>query len=125
MSRKTDAIDRRKGEQPDLDATRSLAVPGTGLHIHELKSWPQFFSLAFNGLKRCELRKLDRPFMPGDLLRIREYLPPTCFGEPGTYTGRTLMLQVSCVERHEDFFMIPPGYALLHVKDAPPDLVLI
>ena len=50
---------------------------------HELKSWPQHFAPLMNGEKSFELRKNDRDFQVGDMLRLREYDPVS-----KTYTGR-------------------------------------
>lgn len=50
---------------------------------HDLKTWPEFFTPVFDGKKNFELRKDDRHFMVGDLLRLREWEPNTA-----SYSGR-------------------------------------
>lgn len=52
--------------------------------IHELKSWPHLFDATVSGGKVHELRRNDRPYAVGDVLRLREYNPKT-----GEYTGRS------------------------------------
>ena len=50
---------------------------------HELKCWPLFFEAVASGVKPFEVRRDDRGYQPGDLLRLREWNP-----DSETYTGR-------------------------------------
>jgi hypothetical protein len=59
---------------------------------HELKSWVGLFEPIFNGTKTHELRVLDRNYMVGDTLRLREYDPVE-----GTYTGRECFVEVTYI----------------------------
>ena len=55
------------------------------MDIHELKSWPDFFTPLFDGKKNFELRLDDRHYKVGDVLLLREYDDRT-----GKYTGREI-----------------------------------
>ncbi len=58
--------------------------------IHDLKSWPEFFAPVLDGKKTFELRKNDRHFKVGDILRLREWEPNTA-----TYSGREIRKRVT------------------------------
>lgn len=59
---------------------------------HELKCWPDFFAHVLSGDKKFEVRKDDRGFSVGDILRIREW-----DDRPGieNYTGREVHKRVT------------------------------
>jgi hypothetical protein len=60
--------------------------------VHELKTWPFYFSAVWDGRKTFELRKTDdRHFKEGDELVLREYNPM------GGYTGRKICCTVGFV----------------------------
>jgi adenylate kinase family enzyme len=61
-------------------------------NVHELKCWPEFFQRIWDKKKTFEVRKDDRGYMVGDVLKIREYDP--CTKE---YSGRHVMAEVSYV----------------------------
>lgn len=66
---------------------------------HELKTTQPFFERVWTGEKPFELRRNDRGYQVGDLLILREYVPPT-LPLPllmGTYTGRRIHAQVTYV----------------------------
>jgi hypothetical protein len=46
--------------------------------VHELKSWPEFFEPVYTGRKNFDLRKNDRQFAVGDVIRLREWRPTLC-----------------------------------------------
>jgi hypothetical protein len=60
--------------------------------IHELKSWPTFFEAIRRTIKRHELRRNDRDYRVGDILKLREYDP-----ENDTYTGREQVATVTYI----------------------------
>lgn len=51
------------------------------MKIHELKTRPEYFEAARKRQKNFELRKNDRDYQVGDLVRLEEF-------EDGEYTGR-------------------------------------
>lgn len=67
---------------------------------HELKTWPEFFGAVVEGRKPFEYRLNDRDYREGDVLWLREYVPPTLNEQefdatiPGYYTGRETRLRV-------------------------------
>ena len=68
------------------------------MRVHELKTWPEFFSAARSGIKRFEVRKDDRAFEVGDLLVLREFEPgKTSARRYAGYTGEWLAFRVSYV----------------------------
>lgn len=50
---------------------------------HDLKVWPEYYDAIEADLKPFEIRKNDRDYQVGDVLRLREYSPG-----PDEYTGR-------------------------------------
>lgn len=53
------------------------------MKVHELKTYPMFFSAVKSDLKKFEVRKNDRRFEVGHELLLREFDPSTRNG----YTG--------------------------------------
>lgn len=76
---------------------------------HELKTWPEYFQAVYDGLKPFELRKDDRPYNVGDVLRLREYEPMT-----DTYTGRVIDVEVTYCLR--GFAGIEAGYVVIGIR---------
>lgn len=56
--------------------------------IHDLKTWPEFFTAITSGIKPFEVRKDDRGFEVGDTLRLREWQPGV--GYTGAETTRVV-----------------------------------
>ncbi len=50
---------------------------------HELKCWPEFYEDIASNVKTFEIRKDDRDFRVGDIMRLREWDPKT-----KQYSGR-------------------------------------
>lgn len=69
----------------------------TSENIHELKAWPESFELMWVGRKLFEARKNDRSFAVGDVLRLREWIPPRLETMEGAYTGRVIVADVTCI----------------------------
>ena len=75
---------------------------------HELKTWPEFYQEVVEGHKPFEYRLNDRDYRVGDVLHLREWVPPPLDDEldpgPGKimdagsyYTGRSLRKRVTYV----------------------------
>lgn len=88
--------------------------------VHILKTWPVYFAALADGRKTYELRRDDRGFEVGDVLRLREWDPRmgTQFG-PGGYTGREVQRVITHVLRDAPGFGLADGYALLSLAARP------
>ena len=84
---------------------------------HELKVWPQFFGAVANLKKPFEIRKNDRDFKVGDMLRLREWSPET-----EEYTGEYVVAEITYMTDWEQ----KPGYVVLgiDVTSGSPDYPL-
>jgi hypothetical protein len=82
--------------------------------IHELKSWPDFFEPVQSGAKQFELRRNDRKFQLGDILRLREWDE-----REERYTGREVDRRICFILEGAGHGCIEPlkglaiGYAIL------------
>lgn len=74
---------------------------------HDLKTWPAFFAAVKSGDKTFEVRRDDRHFQKGDMLRLLEFNP-----EDQLHTGNELEYRVSYVLRGGQFG-IEPGFVVL------------
>lgn len=61
-----------------------------GMTIHELKILPEYFDAVRCGDKRFEIRKNDRNFLRGDILRLNEW-------DGEKYTGESIDVLVRYV----------------------------
>jgi len=78
-------------EERERLAAAPARTPGETT-LHELKTWPNAFDAVEAGTKHHEVRKNDRRFIQGDMLRLREWDPST-----EKYTGRERTVRVSYV----------------------------
>lgn len=72
--------------------------------VHELKCWPHFFAAIKVGTKLFEIRRNDRGFSIGDVLRLHEFDPID-----EVYTGRFIERRVTYVtgfEQRDGFVVI-------------------
>ena len=79
------------------------------MKIHELKSWPEHFTLVRFRLKTFEIRVDDRGFKEGDILLLREWNPLTKI-----YTGKETLCRVTCTYG-DSVPGIEPGYCVLGI----------
>ncbi|AEI76517.1 hypothetical protein CNE_1c11620 [Cupriavidus necator N-1] len=73
--------------------------------IHELKCDEEPFADLLSGRKACEVRRDDRGYEVGDLLRLRETLysaKAMSKGMPLKYTGREVIKRVTHIQRDYD-----------------------
>jgi hypothetical protein len=82
---------------------------------HVLKTWPEFFSLVWEGVKPFEIRENDRNFARFDKLVLREFVTRQ-FQEaaksehPEYYTGRVINI---CVKHVLFSPGLKPGFVVL------------
>lgn len=83
---------------------------------HNLKTWPDYFARVKTGEKPFEVRRDDRGFQKGDLLRLQEWCPASAGIRYG-YTGEEVTKRVSFVLTGGQFG-IEPGYVVLGLGEA-------
>jgi len=85
--------------------------------VHELKTLPKFFKEVVEGRKPFEVRKDDRDYQVGDLLKLNEFDP-----EKQKYTGCYAWQQIVYIlGRNEDEkIFVPDGYVILSLKEGTP-----
>lgn len=76
---------------------------------HELKIQPKYFLAVWEGAKTCELRRDDRGFEVGDILRLREWN-----GED--YTGSMIDVEVTHILRNCPEYGLADGYCILSFR---------
>lgn len=81
------------------------------MKTHELKTWPGVFEVMWLGRKAFELRRNDRDFAEGDVLRLREWSEEDC------YTGRELLAKVSFVLQNVPEWGLKPGFCIMALHD--------
>lgn len=118
-------LDLSGDEDCDCDQYRMPAAPPvpdeearTNGRVHELKTWPGHFDAVAEGRKTYELRRDDRGYAVGDVLRLREWDPiqvphVTRDYRPRGYTGREIERVVTHVLRDAPGFGLADGFALL------------
>lgn len=80
-----------------------------GPKVHALKVDPDMFELAFEGVKRYEVRKMDRDFRVGDLLKLCEYDRVS-----GEYSGRMMMARVDVITP-PNAYGLPDGLCVMGI----------
>ena len=77
------------------------------MKIHELKISPEYYEAVRRNNKRFELRKDDRDFKVGDMIRLFEY-------KDGEYTGRmTAIYKIKYILRNCPEYGLAEGYCIL------------
>ena len=119
------------GEGVDLKVGHVVLVGSSVLH--ELKIWPSSFAAVTDGTKTVELRRNDRGFKVGDVLRLREFVPcdkckatgriwdigdktDCCASPHGNYTGLALDVKVTHVTSG---WGLTDGYVALSIQRMP------
>ena len=77
--------------------------------VHELKTLPEFFGPVRRGEKRFEVRRDDRGFRKGDILRLREW-------DGASYTGRSIDVRVTYVLEDAERFGLMTAYVVLSIE---------
>lgn len=73
--------------------------------VHELKILPEYFSAIVSGEKRFEIRKNDRNYKVGDILRLMKY-------EADNFTGDVHVSEITYITD----FAQQDGYVVLGIK---------
>ncbi len=92
------------------------------MNVHELKSWPEYFAPLWEAHKTFEIRWEDRGFAVGDLLWLREWLPPDNLADtdeedmadPARYTGKHLLVRITDITAEHPG--LATGYVALSVE---------
>ena len=80
---------------------------------HTLKVWPAYWDAIASGVKSFEVRRDDRGFQRGDVLRLRPFNPQYhCFTEP--YSG--IKKRITYILTGGQFG-IEPGYVVMGLED--------
>lgn len=77
------------------------------MKLHELKILPSYYEKVLSGEKRFEIRKDDRNFKVGDLIRLQEF-------ENG-YTGRDSLYEI-LFKLDGGNYGIEEGWCILSIK---------
>jgi hypothetical protein len=89
---------------------------------HDLKCWPEFFAPIYAGMKNFDLRRNDRNYQIGDIVKLREWIPET-----HSYTGREVVRHVVYVlagngnSDSEPLQGLLNGFAILALKEFKDD----
>ncbi len=78
---------------------------------HTLKTWSQYFDRIETGQKLFEVRKNDRDFQVGDILRLEEWNPET-----KEYSHRVIHVEVTYVLQGGQFG-IDPGFCVMSITN--------
>ena len=77
--------------------------------MHEIKIYPSYYRAIYSGEKTFELRKNDRDYEVGDILRLQEWT--------GTeYTGRSMMRRITYIYKGTGKYGLEDGYCILGIK---------
>ena len=83
--------------------------------LHVLKCWPAHFDAVKRGVKKVEVRKDDRGYEVGDILRLLEYNPET---ESYTNSDRAKEVEVTHIVRGGQFGLAE-GHVAMSIKPLP------
>jgi len=72
--------------------SNDFQFPSIWSRVHELKIWPDFFAQVISGVKPFEVRRNDREFKTGDVLKLCEWDP-----DKKSHTGRFCFRRVTCI----------------------------
>lgn len=75
---------------------------------HELKIYPKYFEDVISGKKKFEIRKNDRKYRVGDILKLKEW-------DNIKYSGREVRAEVIYLI-DDKFAGIQPGYVVMGVE---------
>ena len=85
------------------------------MKIHELKILPEYFDAVRSGDKRFEIRKNDRDYHSGDILRLKEW-------DGQQYTGEELDALVRYIYYGIDEYGLAEGYCIMSIDTMMHDI---
>ena len=85
------------------------------MKIHELKILPEYYDAVRCGDKRFEIRKNDRDFHTGDILRLKEW-------DGKQYTGEELDAVVRYIYHGIDEYGLAEGYCIMSIDTMMHDI---
>jgi hypothetical protein len=115
------ALDRKVASYRRAHARYRAMLAAANFHLanpkkwHDLKCHPPYFDQVYRGLKPFDVRVNDRDFVPGDGLRLREYLPTQ-----DKFTGRTACVYVMAV--YLDLPGVKVGHCAMSIRVIAPPL---
>ena len=77
---------------------------------HELKILPEYFTAIMFGKKNFEIRKNDRDFKVGDVLKLMEYAG-------GKYTGSFIRREIVYIYHGDGNYGLEKGYCVLGLSE--------
>ncbi len=80
------------------------------MDTHELKIWPEYFKELMNGKKYFEIRRHDRDFKVGDMLKLREWEESM-----KSYTSKESTAMITYILTSENFEGLASGYSALGI----------
>ena len=83
------------------------------MKTHELKCWSVSFQAIKRGVKTADLRRNDRNFSVGDILRLREYDPGLGVAR---YTGDEVRREITHIVSDTSFGTLRPDCVMLSLK---------
>ncbi len=84
-------------------------MAGKGNKIHEIKIYPSYYAAVASGDKTFELRKDDRGYKVGDILKLNEW-------DGEKYTGHSMMRRITYIYKGNDKYGLSDGYCILSIK---------
>ena len=78
------------------------------LTIHELKILPKYYKDVVSGVKNFELRRDDRDYKWGDVLRLEEW--------DGDFTGESTIKVITYILKDCSRYGLKDGYVILGLK---------
>ena len=78
------------------------------MKVHELKIDPKYFDEIVDGIKTFEVRRNDRDFKVGDLLKLKEY-----DREKEIYTGHETVVEIRYILDNQQY--LREGYVILGI----------
>jgi hypothetical protein len=101
--------ERLRDAHARLFATCESVYSAIRPRVHVLKTWPGPFAQVRAGLKKYEVRRLDRDFRVGDELKLVEY-------DAGlnTYSGEALRARITTITKGE--WGLPPDIGVLGIE---------